>query len=163
MDKKTKTILLVVIAILVWGYSALEWINYAEVSNNNELTSSSSVVPIISPLKLKPKGDKKLILDYRDPFLNSFKRKVVKEMPKKMAPSNQDKIKTNVPKPEVLKWPEIIYSGVINNKLGLLKINGKDYIVKEGDIKENIYVVKILSERIILEFNDLAKEILKKN
>lgn len=165
MNKKTKTILLIVIAILVWGYSALKWINYYQLSNDSVVVESYAPTPQVSSLKLKPKNKKTLKLDYRDPFLNASKKNRVQrnQNSKSQQIFNNNKVnkqKINLPKSEpILKWPKMVFSGIINNKLGLLKIEGKDYIVKEGDVKEGIKVNNITKEKIIVEFQGETKEV----
>lgn len=163
MNKKTKTILLIVIAILVWGYSALKWINYYQLSNDYEAVGSYAPVPQVSSLKLKPKNKKTLKLDYRDPFLNNSKKNGVQRNQNTISQQifNNNQInKQKVLTPEkVVKWPKMFFSGVINNKLGLLKIEGKDYIVIEGDVKEDITINNITKEKIIVEFQGETKEV----
>ena len=52
MTKKTKTIALLIVTLLVWGYSALEWINYADASNNYQVDNSQPLIAFSSPLKI---------------------------------------------------------------------------------------------------------------
>lgn len=163
MNKKTKTILLIVIAILVWGYSALKWINYYQLSNDSETVESYAPVPQVSSLKLKPKNKKTLKLDYRDPFLNVSKKNRVQRnqntISQQIFNNNQINKQKVLTPGKVVKWPKMVFSGVINNKLGLLKIEGKDYIVIEGDVKEDITINNITKEKIIVEFQGETKEI----
>ncbi len=46
MDKKTKTIVLIIVTLLIWGYSALEWFNYIEASDDTEVANNFSYVPV---------------------------------------------------------------------------------------------------------------------
>lgn len=161
MDKKTKTIILILITLGIWGYSALEWYNYVDASDSLEIESTSTFAPVSPPLLLKQNEQAKLKLNYRDPFLNETKNKPVKK--------TNSINKTRVIKPvkitpivEEVKWPEIEYAGVINNSLGLLKINGKDYIVKENDIKNQVKVISCLPSKVVLTFNNQIKEVFKK-
>lgn len=165
MDKKTKTIALIIVTLLIWGYSALEWFNYIEASDDTEITNSFSYVPVSSPIELKENKQVELKLNYRDPFLNSSRKKKRPELSNRNSFLNTSKRTSPSPivKVEAIKWPEIAYSGIINNSFGLLNISGSDYIVKDGDIKGQVAVINVFSDKVILKFSDELKEIKKKN
>ena len=167
MNKKTKTIALIIITVLVWGYSALEWIDYMDASDEEYSTQVSQYIPQVAPLKLKPQQKSDLQLNYRDPFLNKkTKNKVTAQAPV-FSSTNRQQTRTPSPiKPKettVIKWPKIVYSGVINNQLGLLKIDDKDYLVKAGDVKNEVIINEIFSDKIIISFKAEQKEFEKES
>lgn len=161
MDKKTKTIILILITLGIWVYSALEWYNYVDASNSLVIESTSTFVPISPPILLKHNEQTKLKLNYRDPFLNEARNKPLKNTNSINKTRTIKPVKV-IPKEEEVKWPEIEYAGVINNSLGLLKINGKDYIVKENDIKNQVKVISCLPSKVVLTYNNQIKEVFKK-
>ncbi len=168
MDKKTKTIALIIATVLVWGYSALEWIDYIGASDEEYSTQVSSYIPQVTPLKLKPKKENKLQLNYRDPFLNSKKQRKTSNHTASFTPTNNRGTATNRQptkqvETKVIQWPEINYSGVINNQLGLLKVNGKDYLVKVGDIKDGLTINEIHPDKIVISYQTEQKEFEKKS
>lgn len=166
MDKKTKTIALIIVTLLIWGYSAIEWFNYIEASDDTEIANNFSYVPVSSPVILRTNKQLELKLNYRDPFLNSSRKKKRPESTNRSSFLNTPKRTSPSPvvvKVEAIKWPEIAYSGIINNSFGLLNINGSDYIVKDGEIKGQVSVINVFSDKVILKFGDELKEIKKKN
>lgn len=89
-----------------------------------------------------------IIADYRDPFLQnqSFSQNTVNEIQKSNIP-----LSLKVEK--VVQWPTIVYGGTIMNQksskqLALVKINGKEKILKTGEMVEEIELVKIYKDSI---------------
>lgn len=161
MNKKTKTIVLIVVAILVWGYSALEWVEYYQASEDLTVIETFVAKPQVNSLKLKPKEKLKLKLDYRDPFLNNSKRSTSAmqySLNQNRVSFNTKKVNEKEPVEVKISWPNIVFSGVVNNKLGLLKIDSKDFIVKEGEIKEGVKINSISKDIIKVEFQGEIKE-----
>lgn len=151
MDQKSKTILLIVVALAVWGYSALEWLNYYE-TDNQSVTANNTI--LIAPTKLITLQKKEAItlnLNYRDPFLNERKSK--KTYNQNTTASNQNNATENVQKKEpikvAVKWPKIKYVGIING-LGLLNIDSRDYIVKTNDLIKKITIKSITDNHVVL-------------
>lgn len=171
MNKKQKTILLLVVAAIVWGYTGLKWFNYFSANNEDTVfyEESQSVVP---DLIFKDKKDYTLDLNYSDPFLKKNKsKKIVKQYsssPSNSIPHPNMQQKRNIakpPPPPVYKWPEMIYSGFIlskGDKLGLLNISGKDILVNQGDVYQNIKIKNIFSDSIQLVHEKEIKTIKKK-
>jgi len=158
MNKKTKTILLLIIAILIWGYSALEWIRYYKTENYNK---NELLPPVIQPNNLTPikrKNNLTLSLNYNDPFLKTNKHnKAISNPPPlpasiKIVPPQ----KVSNPTSLIIKWPKIKYSGIINN-FGLLNIDGQNVIVKNKDVIKDITIKDITNQYIVLIYNNEEK------
>lgn len=167
MNKKQKTILLLGVAIIVWGYTGLKWINYFS-ANNEEAVYYEESQNVVPNLIFKDKKDYKLQLNYLDPFLKNYKpkNKVIQSQTTPVFPINPKSTqKKNNVAPPVYKWPEMTYSGFIlskGDKLGLLNISGKDILVNKGDVHQSIEIKGIYSDSIQLFHEKELKTIKKK-
>ncbi len=168
MNKKTKTIVMLVIAIGIWGYSAMEWLNYWSIDNGGD-TVPSEIVQNVPDVVYDVKKEYELIADYQDPFLKNGKYK-----PKQISNYNPSKApqpnRNNPVKPKVepaaYLWPQFEYSGTVagNNKeiLGLLKVDGSDRILKKGDVFSGLKVVQVSKESVTVSNGKEEKVIPKK-
>jgi len=105
-----------------------------------------------------------IVANYRDPFLGKKRNskqhfnKALNTRPRKSGvPKN---IKAEKP------WPIITYNGMIKNnnsdrRVGIVKINGKEYLVKEGDEINDVKFSKISKEEIRAKFQKERKTITK--
>jgi len=167
MDKKKKTILLLVIAAAVWGYTGLKWFNYISIDGDSTLALSvdESKIP---DLAFEEREDFVLNASYPDPFLKNRKYKPVYSAPSNSNYSSNTntvtKKVTPIPVVAVYKWPELKYSGFIlskGEKLGLLNLSGNDVLAKQGDIHQQISIVGIYSDSIQLQTAGNYKTLLK--
>lgn len=166
MSKKNKTILLVAVAAVVWGYAGLKWFNYFSVEGDDfvSLQQQGSSIP---DMVLGEKKEFVLNADYQDPFLKNRKYK-----PSVSSPVNHvnntgqiKKVVNPLPVSPTYKWPALEYSGFIlshGEKLGLLKISDQDILAKKGDVYRQINIVGIYSDSISLSTGEHTKTILKK-
>jgi hypothetical protein len=115
--------------------------------------------------QLKQKLDTFLIVaNYPDPFLKSKNKS---ESNKGIADIKDKKISNQNKKISNIKWPQLVYCGLVNNnsnnqKIGFLKINDKDFLVKQGDIIEEIFLEYIYNDSIQLSYMDESRVIKKK-
>ncbi len=101
-----------------------------------------------------------LQLNYRDPFLGSTPR------PPKTNKPVASKSKKKPKKPKVKQWPDITYHGIIRNEksgeeLAVVKIEGREYLMKPGMREQEVRVSSFSAEQIKLEYSDENKTIEK--
>lgn len=102
-----------------------------------------------------------LKLNYRDPFLG-----------RNFQQQGQDNqalaVRTNlVTSASPIKIPLTVYSGLVINpknkkKTGLLKIDQKDYLVREGETIEGERVLKLYKDSVILVKGKIRRSVKKK-
>lgn len=104
-----------------------------------------------------------IVANYRDPFLGT------------KASVNNEAIKTNnytstktviSSKVTTELWPSIEYHGMIKNnnsnkRVGIIKIDGKEFLVKEGDEKYDVKIIQIDKEEIKVRFQKENRTVTK--
>ena len=77
-------------------------------------------------------------------------------------------MKPKVKKPvrRVVRWPRVDYNGAISRHkkkrmLGLLRINNKDFLVREGQTELDIKVLTVESDSIVLEYQGDKKNFMR--
>ena len=105
-----------------------------------------------------------IVADYRDPFLGkkATSNRVASTYVNRINKTNR--ISPQPPKSTNKPWPIIKYKGMIKNnnsekRVGIVNINGKERLVKEGDILNDLKVVSIAKKSIIVSFQKEQKEI----
>lgn len=151
--------LLIVLVSIVWGIIIFRVFNLFK-------TPSESYNP---NLKVNATTQKENNLDtfsikanYPDPFLRNtyiFKDTTNDE-------ANSSALKKTVlsqPKPEIkIVWPNIIFKGTVSNLKGdivsiLIVINGSNYILKKGDIVNDIEIQTITTDSVMMKYRDDVK------
>lgn len=148
------------VIILVWGlvfYQLFSYFFSSPTYAKEETTLEVNVDEI--------KADTfSIVANYRDPFLG----KKIRTYTATSANTNQinkSKRKTsNQPTPTNKPWPIIKYKGMIKNnnsekRVGIVKIDGKERLVKEGDVLNDIKVLSIGKQSIKVKFQKEQKEI----
>ena len=150
MKKQQKTYGLLIAVVLIWGiigyqiYSRLNppILELNTVQINNSFTREKALeIPFY---ELKP--------EYRDPFLGKFKEK------KKVV-----KTKKIIPKIEI-PFPTVLYNGIIetsSSKSYILTINGKQQILKLGEVSQEIKLISADFEKAVIGFGKQRKTITK--
>lgn len=168
MTNKTKTILLIVVALGVWGYAGMEWFSYL----NNEDSSTSGVVEVnnVSVINYLVESEPySPQYDYQDPFI---KKNGVKPVTSKPAQDNQ---KTHSEKPinnAFIKKEDnsseasinLVYRGTISNDektIGLIEISESAYAVRVGDVVNGIHILEITPDYIFLESGSEKIKVIK--
>jgi len=160
VKNKKLTYILVPLVIIIWGgifYRVFMYLN--KTPDINPQTVSRSIENVS-----KEEIDTfSIIADYRDPFLDrKIKHEPSPVIQKTM--SEEKHTKNNVIQKKNrtekrIKWPEIRYGGLVQNpksgnKVGLVKINGKDHLVKAGEIINDITVNSVFDDSVVVVLMD---------
>ncbi|MBI4946044.1 MAG: hypothetical protein HY840_06550 [Bacteroidetes bacterium] len=158
--KNKKTLYFVVfVNVLVWGYLIYKVVSIFIGSHQSVQIATDSVIKMSAAAESKDTFS--LLSNYSDPFLR--KEEVINDKPKmKAAPVEK---KPEPPK-EPVKWPAVIYNGIIKNQksskqLVLVKINSEDHLMKEGDVSNEVQLVSVFRDSIHLAYKSERKTVKK--
>jgi hypothetical protein len=161
MDKKIRNRILYVTVAILWSVAIYRtWKNH-QIKEENETVEIVSVPPI-SPMQFQ-KDSFELILPERDPFLNTTWKPVSENIqPEKQEIKKQNPVVKEIEKPFTTVWPKIEYFGFVKNReknstLCLLKIDGKQVRIGNGDVYEKIRIVNAFRDSVIVNFSGEAK------
>jgi hypothetical protein len=153
LKSKKAVYILLPIVILIWGF--IIYRIFSVVNLSVEGVREAVLQPRVSqgPAHIDSFS---INADYRDPFLGKMITREESEKPK--APV----VKKEVPKPEPIVWPVIVYKGMIKNQksnkqLCLVSIGGQDNIVKEGDLIGEIELKRLTKDSVALAFKKETK------
>ena len=159
MKNKKVTYLLICFVAIIWGFFF-----YMLFSNNSPQTEQQ----VISYEAIDEVNDsivfKKLNLSYNDPFLA---RSIVSKGYIKSVPSLNLNVKVKSKKNVIKKvkqdfvWPKVVYGGTLNGDKGLVSLNNRLLIVKEGQLANEFTVVNIYPDSIRISFKENTKVFLK--
>ena len=160
MKNKKFTYLLIGLVAIIWGFFF-----YILFSDNSPITEQQ--VSTYEPLKV---GEdtvvfQELNLTYKDPFLA---RKIVsKGYIKGGVPSLNRNVKPKKTKPVVKKptnifvWPKVEYGGTLNGEKGLITLNNRLLIAKEGEEINEFKILNIYPDSIRLIYKNKSKVFFK--
>ncbi len=170
MKNKKTTYLLLLLVALVWGGVILQIIKHLKQSANPEVLYN---IPSDDDVFVLKDTIFELSLDYSDPFLKWNGSSTVKASEKqKGAERNATSIKNrlnnrkeNIKKKTII-WPDITYSGLIKNNetnelVGLLTINEKTFLLREGESVESVFLSRFYADSITVIYKEEAKTIKK--
>jgi hypothetical protein len=157
MKNKKLIYILIPLVLLIWGLivfriikqinrsqkPAIDNTSYSKNNNQGPETDSSS-----------------LILHYRDPFLHGITRKISDSGGSYNLFSNNSNLTTVTKAP--VNFPNTRYSGLVINsknklKLGLLKIENKDFLVQEGELVSGEKIIRLHADSVIISFKKIKK------
>ena len=157
-NKKLSYFLIAVVAVL-WGLIIYRVVGAltAEDETNSMPAAAPTVKEIYNDFDL-PKDTAKLLLNYRDPF------GLIKEKDTIAVKSDRPmmrKISSVVAKP-AMNWSFITYSGYIRNPstnklIALVNINGQSATLSEGEIKNQVKLIKNLRDSIKVSYQGKTK------
>lgn len=151
MKKKTKTYLLLMVVLIVWGI-----IGYQIFSRLNPSVEQTVLQPVkkYTSEKVSEQHFYSLQEEYRDPFLGGFPQK------KKI---NTKKVLKTAP---TVQFPNIVYNGMITGNKSttfILTINGQQEILKLRETKHQVKLISANKERALVKFQGTQKTYLLKN
>ena len=155
MKNKKVTYLLGLVVAIVWGIIIYRIFD-AAAGNDDALPTAVQVKKEAYNDYAIAKDTTHLLLNYRDPFGLTKQKDTV-------APVKRTNYKTAIiaPKP-VMNWGFIQYSGYIRNPsnkklITLVSINGRSEMLVEGQVKDNVKLIKNLRDSIKISYNGKIK------
>lgn len=151
---------MVPLVVLVWGFVFYQ-LSSSFLSTPNFAKKETTQKINIDEIK---KDTFSIIANYRDPFLGVATSLNTSNTSNAKTASKKPKIKTEVKTEK--PWPIITYNGMIKNnnsekRIGIIKIDGKEYLVKEGDLLNGLMVIEINKQLIKVNFQKESKSITK--
>ena len=158
MKNKKLLYILVPLTILIWGAVVFTIISHTRPDNAPDMNYGVELRNEVDTA-----GNKyTLLANYRDPFRygSSQKPAAVKKpvQQKSQTVRNQNPVRVN--------WPDIEYKGSItnnNDKVALIRINNRNFLLKEGEARDNIMLVRMYPDSVNLEYSGEVKSIKKKS
>lgn len=165
MKNSKATYFLLVVVAIIWGLIGYRiWSHFHDSDiDNSEMyifTDTTIVKPDMNEIT-------ELKLNYGDPFLKSSFAYVRRSETTKRSSSNQNHnirrrigtLNNTKPMEKKIIWPDIIYSGLIlndksNEELGLIEVNKESFLVRKGEIRNDVLIKEIYADSIIVTFQN---------
>lgn len=154
MNKRIIQSILIAGVVFVWGL-----VIYRLVSSPGEddfQLADTAIRPYSAHAEFNFR-DSALYLSYHDPFLSKSYAPSPPSEKRISQPAGPRKKEKPVEPPKInTPWPEVVYKGLISNKsrgeqlLAMVVINGREQIVRNGEIISGFEVVGITSDQISL-------------
>lgn len=149
-SKKLITAILLLAVIGIWGYVGYSFFSG---TSGEETIAETNLDMGLNEISGDKFAKKELKLNYTDPFLKKKEIKPVQGSYKKSV------IAQKIEKKEVptYSWPDIIYKGLILNqsnnakKLGIVLVNGKESIIREGEVISDVVVIAFDKQKVELK------------
>lgn len=153
MNKKKVNYILIPVVLLIWGYIA-----YIIINGFSKEEKTFTINNRLSPIEIDSVKSDSFVLqaNYIDPFLKNKTYQTSRSSSKIIS-----KPKINTPKKEVIKpsvnWNFIHYHGRIKNQktgkhVAMMNISGKDYLINEGESKDDVKLIKLLEDSIKISY-----------
>jgi len=163
MKNKKLTYFLIAVVAGVWGL--ILYRVFSAVGNSDDDPAAAIVVPKKEAYNdyAIPKDTTKLLLNYRDPFGMVKQKDTATKVARVILPKN---IPVTV-KPGI-NWSFITYSGYIRNPssnklIALVSINGQNTTMAEGEIRNQVKLLKNLKDSIKVSYAGKTKFIVIKS
>ncbi len=141
--------------LIIWGLIFFQ-VRKAVSSSNQPI---STTVPLEQlHTEVRDSSNYKLKLDYADPFLKNRKplvrtKSTANPTPKKITKPKVMKTITKLP----LKWPNVVYKGLISNKKGnksiyLLEVDGASLLMTAGEERDHLKLLKAYQDSVRVEY-----------
>jgi len=163
MKNKRLIYILAPLVLLIWGLIFYKIFTHFGDDQNKTMVNPDQTN---TNKKQLPRDTFTIIANYRDPFLGRNNQPALH--------SSQDHILNNqtglsrkpTPAPEII--PEIKYCGIIANpknkrKVGLLRMNNKELLVKEGDSYNELKIIRLFNDSVKIMYNKTKKTFKKNN
>jgi hypothetical protein len=159
MKNKNLTYLLGLVVAVVWGIIIYRIFDAAKGNDDDMAIVHTTIKKEAYNDFAVPKDTVHLLLNYRDPF-GVTKQKDTAVLPAK---NIVHRINPIVPKP-AFNWNFIQYSGYVRNPsskklITLMSINGKNEMFSEGDVKDQVKLIKNMRDSIKISYNGKLKYI----
>lgn len=157
--KKKKTIYLMMpLIILVWGFVFFQVYNYFF----SKPAYATEVVKEMIRIDEIKQDTFSIVADYRDPFLGKKEQFRGNNSSSNTTKKRSKPTQTKIERP----WPLITYNGMIKNnnsdrRVGIVNVDGKEYLVKEKDVVNDIIILAINKNEVNVRFQKENKTITK--
>jgi hypothetical protein len=161
MKNKRLTYVLIPLVLLIWGL-----IFYRIFMGSDK----DGPVQTIRDIRKVAKKDSltdifEIKANYRDPFLSGSDKTLVSNTGD-VVPDRVGFTSVKPPVPEII-IPDLRYFGLIMNpkskqKLGLFRLNNKNFILKEGTVQEDFKIVRLFNDSVKVQYKTKRKTF-KKN
>lgn len=146
------------IIILVWGFVFYQLFSYFFSSPTYATKKVENKIDI-DEIK---KDTFSIVANYRDPFLDKKVSVSRPTTPYNTNRSNPKKRNKALKNPVPQNWPVIQYKGMIKNnnsekRVGIVNMGGKERLVKEGDVLNEVKFLSISKTQIKVSFNKEQK------
>ena len=165
MKNKKGILFLIVSVAAVWGLIFYKVFTATGAEDTYSLPVAHTSVAYESLDDYKLQDTDVLQLNYPDPFLKAELQTlpVVTAEPEKAnsAPGAFFSARQSTAKPQV-NWPEISFIGTIQNaenkrRISLMKVNGKEHMLKEGDWTDGVRLLKNLRDSVLISYQQKTK------
>jgi hypothetical protein len=160
MDKKLKTYLMLVLAIIIWGYAGFSFFRTFSDKKNQDMHSEYHVSEDHNNSGI---ADTFMLLSsYQDPFLGKsiarYEEGLLRTKVKVIAPVVKKEIKPQV----IIDFSFISFIGMVTNpntgkRVALVDLKGRQYMASEGEQIEEVTFVKCFSDSINVLYHDETK------
>jgi hypothetical protein len=158
MKNKKNLYILLPITLFVWV--AIIYKVFISMGDKEETFNNKPKLELSTEDNIFKEDTIKLKLSYPDPFLKA------PFISKNSQSEKKTDIKSKLTENEFIQWPTIQYYGLVKNsktkqqKINL-SINGKMYIMKRRELKDNIRLLQIYNDSIECVYNNEKKTIKK--
>jgi hypothetical protein len=154
----------------IWG--TIFYRVYVGMESDGENNFQTWQLPIIDTTAAIEEAGFALRMDYGDPFFGKNYEPVYKDEFSEASPSfatssiTQAPPVTNIVKKKNIKFPEIIYQGLVTNKqtnqkVAILKINQKTHRLKSGQQVNDIRLVQMSKDSVRIYYKGETKTFVK--
>lgn len=163
MKNKRLIYILAPLALLIWGLIFYKIFTHF---GGDQKDSMSNRDHPNTGQKETPRDTFIILANYRDPFFGRNDRPYLQGNRTDHVLNNQTGFsKKNNPLPEII--PEIKYCGIIANtknkrRVGLMRMNNKDLLLKEGDSYNELKIVRLFNDSVKIIYNRKTKKTIKK-
>jgi hypothetical protein len=157
MKNRKMLYILVPAVILIWGAVAYSIFNHMHSSDSNFEQQNA---PVSFKTTDTDSIKYQLLANYRDPFNAGIRNTKYDEI------GEQEKMSRSQNIGQPVAWPQIEYQGLISHNkkwVALIKINNSNLLMKEGDEKMDIKLIKMYNDSVLLKFQKNNKVFAKSN
>ena len=147
MKNKKNLYFLLPAVLIIWGILIYKIVwGISPKAQNNQLGEQAHK---FTPKIIEQSETFSIQTDYRDPFLGTFEKRKKKRTIKAK--------KIQAVEKEIVPFPSIVYKGIVspkgkNEKVFLISINGKQYLLKKNKIADDVRLIKGNGKEITLQF-----------
>lgn len=152
MKKKNRTLMLLVAVILIYGAVIVRFIFLS--GDSEAVFVVESKVGQFRPIAYDVDQKFTVKNNFRDPFLGTLPRKTSGDISENTFGSSK----------KTIQWPIIVFKGLVSdvnstNKIFAVVLNGKEMVVKEGQVMDSVKILNGTSKELILRYKGEKRKI----